>query len=108
MHPSPGRPQPDCGSAHQQRRRKKDSCSEAAVEPASEKEKEQRRHDDGPAENADLPQPRTERGLGICATLRGALNGSSRGASQAIEISFAQDTASRSIDAGAKAGLGRR
>jgi hypothetical protein len=85
MHPSPSRPEPDCGPYHQQGRGKKDPSSEAAVEPASEEEKKQRRHDDGPAEHPDLAEPRAERRFGICTTCRVSLDGSLRSSCQAIE-----------------------
>src|SRR5258705_13936894 len=86
MHPSPGRPEPDCGPYHQQGRGEKDASSEAAVEPASEEEKDQRRHDDGPAEHPDLTQPGTERRLRDLTPALGALERASRNMGQGVRV----------------------
>src|SRR5271166_2201675 len=107
MHPSPGRPETDCRPRHQQRSRKKDPGSEGPVEPAAEKQTEQCRDNNRPAENADLAEPRAERGFGIGTTLGLALGGRLRRACQAIEVRTPHDAASRSMGA-AGAGLGRR
>ena len=107
MHPSPRRPEADCRPCHQQRSREKDPGSESPVDPAAEEKAEQCRDNDRPAENADLAEPRAERGFGIGTTLRLALDGSVRSACQAIEFGSPHDAASRSTGA-AGAGLGRR
>jgi len=78
MHPPPGRPEAERRPCHQQRSREKDPGSESPVEPAAEEQTKQRRDDDRPAENADLAEPRAERGFGIGTTLRVALRGSFR------------------------------
>ena len=95
MHPSPGRPEADCRTSHEQRSRKKDPGPEEPIEPAAKKQAEQCRDDDGPTEYADLAEPRTERRLGIGTTFGVALGGSLRRPCQAIELGAAQDTVSR-------------
>src|SRR5208282_3082169 len=107
MHPPPGRPEAERRPCHQQRSREKDPGSESPVEPAAEEQTKQRRDDDRPAENADLAEPRAERGFGIGTTLGLALGGRLRSACQAIEVRSPHDPASLSMGA-AGAALGRR
>src|SRR5208283_1139683 len=107
MHPSPGRPETDRRPGHQQRSREKDPSSERPIEPAAEEKAKQCRDDDRPAENANLAEPRAERGFGIGTTLCLALGGFLRSPRQAIELGSPHEATSRSIGA-AGAGLGRR
>ena len=81
MHPFPCRPEAERGPGHQQRRgRRKRPVLKVPVEPAADDEAEQRRHDDRPAENADLAEPAPSDGSGSSRAFALALDGSSGGA----------------------------
>jgi hypothetical protein len=72
MHPSPRRPETDRNASHQECRGKEYVGAiglhrEYAIEPPPEEEPKERWNDDRPAENADLPEPRTERRFGDLA-----------------------------------------
>ena len=101
MHPSPGRPEPDSRPDHQQGSREEDPDSENPVEPATEKKQKQCGDNDRPAENANLAEPRPERGFRVRAPLRLALGSPTRGISQSVEMGFCHEAISLTTGAAA-------
>jgi hypothetical protein len=78
MHPSPSRPESNCRANHQQASGEEDIRLQGLVEPASSEQRKQHWNYYGPAEDADLSQPGTERRFRDLAAARVTLDSASR------------------------------
>jgi len=86
MHPFPREPEARGRAEHEHRRREEHARAEEAVEHVADREARERGQHDGPAENADLPEPVAERRLGLRAAARLALGCVARGPRHVIGL----------------------